>query len=159
MTRLAALARSFHCAWHGICAALRQERNLRIHLCAVVFVVMFGVWQDLSAGHWAIQLLCCALVVSLELINSALEALCDAFCTDQHPAVRYAKDVSAGAVLVCAATSAVIWFVFLLSSEQYPSNLCAAFQETIWPVMILAVWAVCSILFVFVPEKTKEGKG
>ena len=156
MNRITALARSFLHAGHGIAAALRKERNLRIHLCAVSFVVIFGIWQDLSATHWSIQLLCCALVIALEAINSALETICDSFSTELHPSIRYAKDVSAGSVLVCAVSAAIIWFVILFSTDQYLYNLQTSFEHSARPLFILAVWAVCAILLVFGPINTKD---
>lgn len=155
MNRVYALLRSFCYAGRGIGRAVVQERNLRIHLCAVCFVVLFGIWQELSATHWAIELLCCALVISLELVNTALEAACDALCPEQNSGIGLAKDAAAGAVLAAAIGSVVIW-ALILSSNDYFGQLRAAFSRGIWAYAAAAIWAVGSVLFVFLPDQNKD---
>ena len=53
-------------------------------------------------------LLCCALVLSLELVNTALEALSDLISPEWHPLAKLAKDAAAGAVLVGSVVSVVV---------------------------------------------------
>jgi diacylglycerol kinase (ATP) len=59
----------------------------------------------------AVVLLCCALVIGSELLNTALERLADALHPDPHPLVGAAKDAAAGAVLVCAVTAVLVGLV------------------------------------------------
>ncbi len=156
MNALRRLAQSFCFAFRGILRAVRRERNLRIHLCAVCFVILFGLWQRLCVTHWVIELVCCALVIALELVNTALEAACDALCPERHPGIGFAKDACAGAVLAAAIGSVCVWALLLFGQEAYLHNLCSAFSGQLWPRIALPVWALLSIAVVFGPEKTKE---
>ena len=155
MKKLAALARSFRYAGRGIVRSVRAERNLRIHLCAVIFVIRTGAFERLSAAHWAIELVCCALVISLELVNTALENVCDALCPEQSAGIGAAKDACAGAVLAAALFSAAVWVVILLRGDGNAARFFAAFSHAALPCL-LALWAFGSALIVFLPEKSKD---
>jgi diacylglycerol kinase (ATP) len=110
---LKALLRSFRCAFAGIGWALRTQRNLRIHAAATVVAIALGFVQNISAWKWCAVLLCVALVWAAELLNSALEILCDRITREQDEHIRLAKDAAAGAVLVCAIIRVVAALVFL----------------------------------------------
>lgn len=105
---------SFKYAFDGICAAVREEPNLKFHLIAALFVVAAGFYFQLSFPDWMIIILLIGLVITLELTNTAIEAIVDSFTPDQHPRAKYAKDIAAGAVLVASLTATIIGaFIFL----------------------------------------------
>ena len=105
---LTGLLRSFRYAFSGIAWALRTQRNLRIHALATVGVIILGFVDNIAPWEWCAVLGCAALVWSAELMNSALEVLCDRVTTETDERIRHAKDAAAGAVLVCALFSVVV---------------------------------------------------
>ena len=70
------LARSFACALQGVRNAF-GERNMRIHLCFAIAAVVLGFALRIDAASWLAVILCICLVLSLEVLNTALEALVD----------------------------------------------------------------------------------
>lgn len=123
---------SFRFAGNGLIQSLREEANLRIHLCAGSLVLLFSEVLELSGAYRAILMLCIALVISAELFNTALEATVD-LCTQAiHPLARKAKNVAAGAVLVCAIGAAAAGASILLPAllHQLPQLLAQAPQRT-----------------------------
>jgi diacylglycerol kinase len=96
----------------GIRAAWRRERNFRTQL--VFAGALAGLLVALRPGfYWAaIFLMVAALVLSAEMINSALEALIDHLHPDIHPEIRIIKDMAAGAVLVFSLTALLIAALF-----------------------------------------------
>ena len=99
--------KSFAYAFKGIASALEQQ-NMRVHLVAV-FVVGLAAWYfNISKIEWLAIVLICALVLGLEMINSALESLADAVHSEKHPMVGKAKDMAAGAVLIAAIAALII---------------------------------------------------
>jgi Diacylglycerol kinase len=62
----------------------------------------------------AAVLFCIGLVISLEMINSAIERYCDLVTTDFHPGIKVIKDVAAGAVLVASITSLIIGLIIFI---------------------------------------------
>jgi diacylglycerol kinase len=103
-----ALIRSFHHAFSGIGWALRTQRNLRIHALATLLVVALGLVKNISSWQWCAVFICISLVWAAELMNSALEALCDRITQEPDEHIRRAKDAAAGAVLVCAIISVIV---------------------------------------------------
>ena len=92
----------------GIILAARQERHVRIHMCFSFYVILAGIVTRISAGQWCAVLLCIALVMSLELINTAMERLCNRVTHEHDELIRQAKDCAAGAVLISAVISAIV---------------------------------------------------
>ena len=101
-------------AFRGIWTAVKTERNVRIHLAAVFYVVICGLSLEFISLDWALAGLACGLVIGAELFNAAIERLCDVVEPEKSPAIKAIKDIAAGAVLVCAiAAIAVAGHVFL----------------------------------------------
>lgn len=100
--------KSFRYALQGLLAAIRSERNMRVHIAAALLVITAGIFLKVSQTEWMILLLCIAFVIGMELMNTALEYLCNAAVPEFHPFIRNAKDMAAAAVLIAATASAVI---------------------------------------------------
>ncbi len=105
---LRARCRSFHYALQGIGFTLRSQHNAWLHLLAAVLVCLAGWLLGVSAADWRWLIILIALVWFAELMNTAFEYLCDVVAPEFHPAVKRAKDIAAGAVLICALCAALI---------------------------------------------------
>lgn len=104
------LYKSFGYAFQGIGTTIKRERNIKIHLLAVICVVLVGLLVHLSKTEWLICFVLFGLVISLELVNTAIEAVVDLVTEERKPLAKIAKDAAAGAVLVSAIMAAVIGF-------------------------------------------------
>jgi diacylglycerol kinase len=102
---------SFRFAWKGFRIGLKEQLNLRIHVGVSVLVLMAAYLLNVSIVEWAIILLCIAMVVSLELMNSAIESLVDMVSPEWKDVAGKVKDLSAAAVLVAAITASLIGLV------------------------------------------------
>ncbi len=102
------LLQSFGYAIDGIAYALKAVRNLRIHLLFTTLVVFGGLLFRISRTEYLICLVFVALVISLELVNTALEEVVDLASPDIHPIAKRSKDVAAGAVLFSAIVAFVV---------------------------------------------------
>lgn len=105
------LIRSFSFAIYGIRTAITQERNMRIHLSISLIVVIFGLIFSISAVEWIFILLTIGGMISLEIINTAIERLVDLVTPDFHPLAKQAKDLAAGAVFSFAIISVIIGMI------------------------------------------------
>lgn len=101
------LYKSFGYAFEGIFAGIRGERNMKIHCFAAVCVVVAGVLLHISVTEWCICLVLFGLILSLELVNTAIEAVVDLVTEDKKPLAKLAKDTAAGAVLIAAVMAAM----------------------------------------------------
>jgi diacylglycerol kinase (ATP) len=97
-----------------LATVLRTQPNFSVHVAAAVVALGVGLWLRLSSVELAVLVLTCTLVLVVECINTALEAICDLVSLEYHPLIKRAKDVSAAAVLMSAmAAVAVALLLFL----------------------------------------------
>ena len=88
--------------------ASKMNENMMIHYSVVVLVVVFGVTLKLTVTEWGICLILCGMVIALEQVNTAIEAVVDLVTEEHKELARLAKDTAAGAVLVAAITAAIV---------------------------------------------------
>lgn len=105
---------SFHYAIEGIIAALTQEPNIKIHATIFLLVITAGTYLQISQLEWILIFLVSGLVFSIEMTNTAIEAVVDSFTDQQHPGAKLAKDISAGAVLITAISAAAVGLMIFL---------------------------------------------
>lgn len=108
------LRKSFRHAFDGIWDTVRDERNIKIHLIVMTLVVIFGAIYKITYTEWLICLVLFALVISLEIVNTAIEAVVDLASPDYHPLAKRAKDCAAGAVLIAAIFAAIIGLLIFI---------------------------------------------
>ncbi len=98
----------------GIGYAFRKEANFRVHVLAMALVSALGVVLQISAMEWLFVAGCCMLVLSMELMNTAIENVCNLVSEEYHPMIKIVKDVAAAAVLVSAIGSCVAGTIIFL---------------------------------------------
>lgn len=95
-------------AINGLKIAIQTERNIKIHVCASITVIVSGFILKLSFMEWAILTLTMGAVISMEMMNTALEKALNHLEPSHQPLIGIAKDMAAGAVFVAAVVSIVI---------------------------------------------------
>jgi diacylglycerol kinase (ATP) len=100
--------KSFQIAGNGIVWMLKNERNFQIELLFFLGNLFLIFFLHLSKVDSILILLSCAVVLTLEIMNTALEIICDFIHPEYHPKIGVIKDVSAGAVLLAALFSVII---------------------------------------------------
>ncbi|MEI6683196.1 MAG: diacylglycerol kinase family protein [Bacteroidota bacterium] len=106
--------RSFIYAINGLKFTVRSQQNFRIHLAAMILVVMAGLVTHLCATEWCILILVFGLVISMEAMNTAIEQLVDLVSPDYRKQAGIVKDVAAAAVLVTAIAAVIIGIILFL---------------------------------------------
>jgi diacylglycerol kinase (ATP) len=95
-------------AWSGVRSAYARERSFRTQcFCALAMLIVLALLRP-PLLWWALCLISAAAVLSLELLNTALEQALDQLHPQQHEAIRLAKDCAAGAVLCASLAAAAI---------------------------------------------------
>ena len=106
---------SFRFAGMGIWYACRTQRNFRIHVGVTCLVLSTSLWLQLSSVELALVSLTCGMVMVLELLNTALEAVVDLTVGDRyHRLAKISKDCAAASVLVAACISVLVASFVLL---------------------------------------------
>jgi diacylglycerol kinase (ATP) len=90
---------SLRAAWAGVTYTLRTQPNAWIELTALSMIVIAGVWFGIDALEWGLLGLTVAVVLALEAMNTAIEAVVDLVSPQIHPLAKIAKDSAAGAMI------------------------------------------------------------
>lgn len=108
------LGKAFSCAWQGVSYAFSSQRNLKIHLCFAIAAVILGFVLGISEAGWLAVVVCIALVMTLEIVNTAIESVVDLVSPEWHILAKRAKDCAAGAVYLAAFASIVVACIVFL---------------------------------------------
>ena len=153
------LLKSFVYAFRGIGHCICTERNMRIHLCFTAYMFGFLTVYDffvVSREQFAILIALCALVMSLEAVNTAVENAVNLVTSEKNEFARIAKDAAAGAVLISAIASVAVGIVILWQPEAFKA-MFEYYSQNIPVFMGFAASFIFSLVFVFAgPIKIKE---
>lgn len=150
---LKGLLKSFVYAARGLVYCIKNERNMRIHITAAAIVLSFSFIYDLNRTQYGVLILIMGLVMVCELINTAMEALVNLGSDSYDSLARIAKDVAAGAVLMCSIAAVMVG----VSLFGHPYKLLNALIKILTnPILIIyfVLLTTLGILFIFkVPKK------
>ncbi len=102
------LAKSFKCAFVGLYYALKYNQNLRIHFVVAFLVIVASLYFHVNPFEMGILGVMILLVLSTEMVNTAIEEMTDLITVEHRMEAKIAKDVAAGMVLLTAIGSVVV---------------------------------------------------
>lgn len=105
MTRI---LKGFIYAFAGLKSFFTTEQNGRLQAVIAIVVVLLGLLAGITISDWMWVGLCIVLVLSLEMVNSSIEKICNLISREYHPEIKIIKDISAGAVLLASIFSFII---------------------------------------------------
>lgn len=139
---------SFGWAFRGFWSAVCEEPHLRFHIVAGLYVLAFSFFYHFSAAQWATLILLIALVIATELINTAVERVCNAVTRERHPLIQIAKDAAAGAVLIAAIAAVAIAAIYFLDFAVIGSILGFFAARPLY-IALLVLSAAAAVIFVW----------
>ncbi len=101
-------------ALQGLKSCFYSERNFRVQLAIAIITFLGGIILRIKPHEWLAILFCTALVLGLEILNTAIEKLSDVFTTSSHPLIKQVKDIAASAVLIVSVISLIIGCIIFI---------------------------------------------
>ena len=108
------LINSFKYAFKGIGSSLKSERNMKIHFTMMVLVIIASIFLNISIWEWITCIILFGLVISLEMVNTAIEIVVDMVSPEYNLKAGHVKDIAAGAVLVNAIVAFIVGLLIFL---------------------------------------------
>jgi diacylglycerol kinase len=106
--------KSFGFAFNGFKILIKEEHNARIHLFAAVCVLIAGLALKISTFEWIAIVFAIGFVITLEIINSAIENISDLISPEKHESIKKIKDLAAAGVLLSALTALIIGLIIFI---------------------------------------------
>ncbi len=148
--------RSFVWAFSGVAAATRREGHLKLHWLAAYLVLAAGPFLDFLTSDWLWVALAITLVVSTELINTAVEAAVDLNGGRPDPLARLAKDAAAGAVLIASFFSLAVFALVIVARNELPAVLDRVAQRP-WFAGVLGLGFLILVGLLYRPTRPDAG--
>jgi diacylglycerol kinase (ATP) len=145
---------SFRYAMSGIIFSTKYERNMRIHLIAMLYVLYFARFYSFSRAEMILLILTCVIAITMEMINTAIEVVIDKVSPSYHTLAKIGKDVAAGAVLI-ATIGAVVIGVILFWDVSVLRGIWDFFSGSLINAAIFLSSLVLSFLFINSGKKRK----
>lgn len=102
-------------SWKGLVAAVRHEAAFRQELALTLILMPVALWMADSVTELLFLVGSLLLVLIVELINSAIEALADSISLEHHPLLGRAKDLGSAAVFLAVLFAAMVWIGHILA--------------------------------------------
>jgi diacylglycerol kinase len=106
--------KSFHYAFEGIHYVFRNDQNLLAHFLVGALVIGASIFLHVTPFEMGILGLTIMMVISAEMINSAIEKMVDLITKEHRAEAKIAKDVAAGMVLLTAIAAFIIGALIFL---------------------------------------------
>jgi diacylglycerol kinase (ATP) len=156
MKKRSGVLKSFYFAGRGIAFCLRHERHLRIHLAATAYVMYFSTFYDFTKTDYAVLILTCAAVISMEIVNTSVEVVIDKVSPRYNIFAMIGKDIAAGAVLF-SAIGAIAVGVFMFWDVGKFAEIFEYFTSDFIKPLILLATMVLAVLFIMHAKSRKTG--
>lgn len=101
-------------AFKGAVLLLKTEASIKIQFFIAIIVTLAGFYFNISTNEWIVQCLAIGLVMSVEGINTAIEAIADFMHPEFHKKIGFIKDIAAGAVFIASIFAIIIGFVIYI---------------------------------------------
>ncbi|HBV38267.1 MAG TPA: diacylglycerol kinase [Erwinia sp.] len=102
-------------SWKGLRAAWQHEAAFRQEVVAAVIAIIIACWLDVTPVTRVLLIGSVMLVVIVEILNSAIEAVVDRLGNEYHVLSGRAKDMGSAAVLLAILLAVFVWLTLLLS--------------------------------------------
>ncbi len=139
---------SFKYAYKGFIRAVQGERNLRFHLVVGCYALFLAFMLELPPDQFAILVLAVALVISLELVNSAIERSQNIIKDEYCEQIGAVKDIAAAAVLVGAICAVAVGFLLFFDPVKL-MGVALVFAGNPLYILLFVISVILSIFFVF----------
>ncbi len=101
-------------ACKGAFLLLQTESSIKIQFVIAILMTIAGFYFTISTTEWLIQILAIGLVMSIEGLNTAIEAIADFMHPERHEKIGFLKDVAAGAVFIASLAAMIIGCIIYL---------------------------------------------
>lgn len=150
---------SFVYALEGVLHCFRSQRHMQVHFMMLVLVLVAALMLGVEMMGVLILMLCIAMVMATELINTAIETVVDMVSKKYEPLAKLAKDVAAGAVLVASVNAAVCGSLIFLRTKPVRYIAKAARMQPVRPdPLVVAIVGILVIATIVMISKLRAGR-
>jgi len=104
---------SANVAIEGIIYSVKTQRHMRYHLYAALAALVLSLVLNISRTDFTLLCMAIVLVLTMEMLNTAIETTVDMISSEYHPLAKLAKDIAAGVVLIASLGALTLGYLIL----------------------------------------------
>jgi len=101
-------------AFRGAYFLLKTEASIQVQFAIAVFLIILGLYFNISSTEWFAQLLAIGIVMSIEGLNTAIEEVANFIHPEKHKKIGLIKDIAAGAVFIAVVFTIAIGLIIYI---------------------------------------------
>ena len=101
-------------AFKGMLLLLKTEASIQIQFCIAIIVTITGFVLNITSTEWIMQCFAIGLVMGVEGVNTAIEAIADFIHPEHHEKIGFIKDIAAGAVFIASIAATIIGLIIYI---------------------------------------------
>ncbi|MEG1869712.1 MAG: diacylglycerol kinase family protein [Oscillospiraceae bacterium] len=144
---LDSLLGSFRFAFTGLMHTIAHERNMRVHIVAMIYVLLFSVFYNLSTAEHGMLYIVIAMVLITELFNTSIEAIVNLLSPKYSQFAKIAKDTAAASVLIAAIASVAVG-ICLFADVKVLHEIWLYFTQSIIRIVLLGLSVIIAVFFI-----------
>ena len=99
---------------NGICCYARDGKSIILYLIGLIYQIIMGIVFNISGLEWILIICIMGVLLSVEVLNTSIEAACDAITKEYNPLIKIAKDCgSAATFVICIVTVILNLIIFI----------------------------------------------
>ncbi|AXT19810.1 diacylglycerol kinase family protein [Flavobacteriaceae bacterium AU392] len=103
--------KSISYAFKGAVLLIKTEASIKTQVFIAIIMTIAGFYYQISSTEWILQILAIGLVIGIEGINTAIEAIADFVHPEHHHKIGFIKDIAAGAVFIASVAAVIGGFI------------------------------------------------
>ena len=99
---------------NGFKSYAKEGKSIIIYIVGVIFEILMGFVYNINGLEWILIICILGIILSVELINTAIENTCDAITQEYNPFIKIAKDCGSAATFVIFAVAVILNIIIFL---------------------------------------------
>ena len=108
------VAQTFMNSLNGIRCYARDGKSIILYLVGVIFEILFAIIFNVNGLEWILIVVMLGVILSVELLNTAIEAVCDAVSKEFNPYIKIAKDCGSAATFVVSIVVVILNLIIFI---------------------------------------------
>ena len=99
---------------NGINCYARDGKSIILYLVGLIFEIVMGIIFSINGLEWILIVCIMGVLLAVELLNTSIEAACDAITKHYNPLIKIAKDCGSGATFVIFTVSVILNLIIFI---------------------------------------------
>ena len=99
---------------NGVRCYAKDGKSIILYLVGVILEILFAILFNVNGLEWILIIVMLGIILSVELLNTAIEAVCDAVSKEFNPYIKIAKDCGSGATFVVSTVTVILNLIIFI---------------------------------------------